>query len=529
MNYFCAVPLKMSTIQRATIGFSCVLSDLQTRYQVEKCVSDMVGDVEIWHAENALLAARREMKATKVQMEDLRGQLLALEEEKKAVDQTLAQLRKKATVVREKFVVDISQVLYESRRSHLLQSRARDVEECKARIADLESQLLTSQDTIKSLEKIIEQQGKSDISSSTSTSTSTLHLPHPPSSPMPHERNQANDDAATTATLAIAGASVTSTSNFEESGAASSLAVDMEKEIHEVAKNPINLLADLNDTTLLLVFSFLHTMEVLHAAEVNRFVFKRVGTLFGIESQVVQDDWDKPSSSSSSTTHGAASSNSTTNSSTSSSLTASESTTTAATAAASKSGIITTPNGIGGLQQKLGALGQQPITLASVLGVIANVTGGAVGVASNNSNDGVSLPASSPLPHAGGMDGGSITSPTPVNSNPNTTSATGAFGLTGEMVDSLTKKLTAAEIKAIISLTELLKKQSSQIEASNVEKEDISARLQNAEAVRDFLVDKLKNAELALKASFGEVATLKKQILANDEVISFLDTRGGGA
>ena len=39
------------------------------------------------------------------------------------------------------------------------------------------------------------------------------------------------------------------------------------------------------------IFSFLNTGDVIFAAQVNRSVFKRIDTLFGIGSKIVKDDW----------------------------------------------------------------------------------------------------------------------------------------------------------------------------------------------------------------------------------------------
>jgi hypothetical protein len=44
--------------------------------------------------------------------------------------------------------------------------------------------------------------------------------------------------------------------------------------------------------------------------------------------------------------------------------------------------------------------------------------------------------------------------------------------------------------------------------------------------MRDFLVDKLRSAENALKAALSTTQTLKRQAAADQEVISFLDLRG---
>jgi hypothetical protein len=201
----------------------------------------MVGDVEAWDAENALRAARREIAVTKTQLEDLRTQFLVLEEDKKTVDKTLEQLREKAMLVREKFVVDISQVLYESRRSYLLQSKVRDSEECAAKIAELESQLMSSQDTIKSLEMTIEKQLNSIASNQNlpnpSPSPCSQSHPHPPTnhSTFPSMGGESSvADIVTEATTATP-VNTTATSSYiptlpKNGIAASSLTIDMEKE-----------------------------------------------------------------------------------------------------------------------------------------------------------------------------------------------------------------------------------------------------------------------------------------------------------
>ena len=92
--------------------------------------------------------------------------------------------------------------------------------------------------------------------------------------------------------------------------------------------------------------------------------------------------------------------------------------------------------------------------------------------------------------------------------------------LTREVVDELTKRLTPQQMKLILSIAEKLKKQASMIELLNDEKEDINSRLQNTESIRDFLIEKLKTAELAIKSMMNEVSTLKKQSASDSEVIS---------
>ncbi len=49
---------------------------------------------------------------------------------------------------------------------------------------------------------------------------------------------------------------------------------------------------------------------------------------------------------------------------------------------------------------------------------------------------------------------------------------------------------------------------------------------QSTEAIRDFLVDKLKGAEKALKALMADSSALKKQHASDQEIIGYLDLRG---
>ena len=63
-------------------------------------------------------------------------------------------------------------------------------------------------------------------------------------------------------------------------------------------------------------------------------------------------------------------------------------------------------------------------------------------------------------------------------------------------IDELSKKLSGKELQLIISMTERMKSLSLDLERATAEKEDTAANLQSAETVRDFLVEKLKSAEL---------------------------------
>ena len=77
-------------------------------------------------------------------------------------------------------------------------------------------------------------------------------------------------------------------------------------------------------------------------------------------------------------------------------------------------------------------------------------------------------------------------------------------------------------MKVILGIAEKLKKQNAVNDILLTEKEDLTARLQNTESVRDFLIDKLKSAELAIKSMMNETIVLKKQSASDGEVSSEL-------
>jgi chromosome segregation ATPase len=104
--------------------------------------------------------------------------------------------------------------------------------------------------------------------------------------------------------------------------------------------------------------------------------------------------------------------------------------------------------------------------------------------------------------------------------------STQAVHLPKEFLDALSKKLSAAELKAVVALNDAMKKKVDEVDQLSAERDDVAARLQNTETVRDFLVQKLRAAEVALKAAMSEAAQLRKQAAADGEIMSFLDLRG---
>lgn len=104
-----------------------------------------------------------------------------------------------------------------------------------------------------------------------------------------------------------------------------------------------------------------------------------------------------------------------------------------------------------------------------------------------------------------------------------TTEAKG--GLTAALATQIAAKLNSTEMKAIIQMTERIKKLQRDTGALKEAKEDTEQRLQATESVKEFLVNKLRDTEVALKRTMDTANDTTKQIKSDQEIISYLDNR----
>ena len=91
-------------------------------------------------------------------------------------------------------------------------------------------------------------------------------------------------------------------------------------------------------------------------------------------------------------------------------------------------------------------------------------------------------------------------------------------GLTAGMANSMTSKLNPSELAVIISMTE-------KISRITAEREDLAARLEGTEAVKEFLISKVRNTEKALANQQSEKITITQKTSSDQEIIAFLDGR----
>lgn len=122
-------------------------------------------------------------------------------------------------------------------------------------------------------------------------------------------------------------------------------------------------------------------------------------------------------------------------------------------------------------------------------------------------------------PTSGGRQGGATT---------DATSGGGVgpkVGLSAALATQIAAKLNVTEMKGIIQMTERIKKLEAFNGQLNEAKEDVESRLQATESVKEFLVTKLKDTEMALKRTIDGANETARQHQADQEVINFLDSR----
>jgi hypothetical protein len=175
--------------------------------------------------------------------DDYHHNLRTVQQDKNELDDQIQKIRKDAVATRDIFVSDIAQVLSESRNAKSLRMKVKDLQRKLHLAESYETDLKEMKRRVKELE----------ISGGAGVSPRDLF-----------SSSQDNTHPSPT----------------------SSTYVPTSRKRH-VKK----FLFHLEDKLLLEIFAFLETQDVLRAAQVCRFVFKRVDTLFGIESQIAKAEW----------------------------------------------------------------------------------------------------------------------------------------------------------------------------------------------------------------------------------------------
>jgi hypothetical protein len=97
--------------------------------------------------------------------------------------------------------------------------------------------------------------------------------------------------------------------------------------------------------------------------------------------------------------------------------------------------------------------------------------------------------------------------------------------LTPLAVQSMAAKLNDTEVAAILSMTDKLHRMDKEVVVLRQEKDAIAAQLQGTEAVKQYLIAKVRDIEHRLVKSQDDEVKVAQQIASDQEVIAFLDTR----
>eukprot|EP00520_Triparma_pacifica_P001214 CAMPEP_0118662724 /NCGR_PEP_ID=MMETSP0785-20121206/16994_1 /TAXON_ID=91992 /ORGANISM="Bolidomonas pacifica, Strain CCMP 1866" /LENGTH=527 /DNA_ID=CAMNT_0006556307 /DNA_START=203 /DNA_END=1783 /DNA_ORIENTATION=- len=258
----------------------------------------------------------------------------------------------------------------------------------------------------------------------------------------------------------------------------------------------------LDDPSLFTVFGFLDPNEVLSVAQVDKTFFKRVDELFGIGSSVNSNDEDTPPPTPSAPQSTQSNPTPTNPIPPNPNLTPTRQSNSVAAAAAANSLI---SKGLSFLGRTTTA--NAPATENSTIGANAN----------NDVGNGSYPPDATKTP-ANQLHSTSDVNKKPPGSNGGTVN-------TALFASSIADKLSASELKSIISLTEKLKSSSLLCSHLKSERDDYMVRLEGSERVREFLVKKRKEEEDRRAKEEVERVGKEKQTKADQEVIGFLDAR----
>ena len=222
-----------------------LLHETHVRKATEVTLNDIVFAVEQCSYENEKEHIQHELQHIKSKFSEETVKVQHLEKANKALQSHRVEMRQKANQAKEHFIVDISQVLRESRNIYSLRERLKEMDKKLLLTTRLEAELVEAKKRVKELER---QQEKSNKKKQRNTSIG----------------GSIGDQASSSAAI----------SNVN------------------VAKVPHNLLVNVEDSFLMSAFSYLSTKDVIHTAQASRYLYKKVDTMFSIGSALCkQPDW----------------------------------------------------------------------------------------------------------------------------------------------------------------------------------------------------------------------------------------------
>ncbi|KAL3798400.1 hypothetical protein HJC23_005053 [Cyclotella cryptica] len=278
-----------------------------------------------------------------------------------------------------------------------------------------------------------------------------------------------------------------------------------------------------NEATLMTIFAFLDPLDVMNFAQINKAMFSRINELFGMGGSAGNSDSNE------------AAANVSTDATVSNASNVDVSTirpplppTSAASApvvapsSASVTSMSSTPS-TGAAPKTSPKLFAMPSP--SIPSIVGGPSSGSswlsrFGATADSTSAASTTPSTKNTPptHARSPSSSSIGSTTVPSSDPE-------IKLNATMANSMAAKLTPAELSIILRMREKLQKCEADAARWRQEKEDAVAKLASVEAVKEFLVTKVRDAEARVEVQREEMEEVQRKNLVDQEVIVFLDEK----
>ena len=227
-------------MRTASVAVNEEITSLENKLEVYEVLREMTYDIETWDRENIFIDTLNKLSTEKAKSRKQNKELIVLDNENKHLKEQIKLVRKKSCALRDRFIVDVGNVLRESKNVH----------DYKCTITDQELQILDAdkvakdfRERIKHLEDEIVQQQRQQL----------------------QQQEEADREGEEKLNLT--------------SPSSSSL-------IQTTTSSSNNLL-ELDDTLLLTIFSYLDTLDVISAAQICKALYTRVDTLFGMEGGAI--------------------------------------------------------------------------------------------------------------------------------------------------------------------------------------------------------------------------------------------------
>ena len=270
---------------------------------------------------------------------------------------------------------------------------------------------------------------------------------------------------------------------------------------------PVGTLENIDMEILMRIFGFLDAIDILNTAQSNISMYSRVDSLFGFS----MDGGGGGGDDNVSTTSTLATTPTVAAATVGTSTTASASTATttksapAAASATKKAAVPAEANNPMFGQRLLGGGGR------NIFNMLQSGVAGATGA------NGPPAPTAAKQQSVAGTKGRGGAGRGDTND--------GKPPLSAAMANSMAAKLNDAEINAIISMTEKLRSKEKQVSLLIKDKEEAEGKLKGSEAVKDFLINKVRDMEKIMNKSDETEKKVTQQIASDQEVIAFLDGR----